>query len=242
MVHEPHRVDALAVTHPDAVVQLVPREADLWQVDADLDAAAGPRRPLGEGLSHAHAFLDGIAEPLVEPGHRTVLALDLQVDLRTAELTQQAFRLAHECAPDALSLVLGRDGDAIEPPAVAVVAGQCGADEGAVPDGDQEQLALPPGAPREDRLRRTPARVILEDAAPERGDRLGVSRLELADVERRHHVTRYSARNGSDSYRLTKAPGAKRPASASTANRGQRASSSSSTIRACNRAAAAPMQ
>ena len=125
---------------------------------------------------------------------------------------------------------------------MAIVAGQRRADERAVPDGDQEQLALPPGATREDRLRRTPARVILEDAVPECGDRLGVSRLELADVECGRHVTRYSARKGSDSYRLTKAPGAKRPASASTANRGQRASSSSSTTRACKRAAAAPMQ
>jgi hypothetical protein len=92
----------------------------------------------------------------------------------------------HEGSPDAVPLSLGRHRHAVEPAAVSVVARQRRPDDRAVDGGDQEQLALPPQAAREDRLGRTPARVVVEDASPERRHGGGVVGVELADTKRRH--------------------------------------------------------
>ena len=147
--------DALAVAEPDPRAQLVPGEADLWQVDADLGRATRSRRRADERLPHADAILDAPAESRVERDDVAVLALDLEVHLEAAELAQAQLGLRDECASDAETLMLGCDGDAVEPAAVAVVARQGGADDAAVERRDQEELA--PGGGRGAR-RRPPER------------------------------------------------------------------------------------
>src|SRR5262249_4853976 len=118
VVHEPHGRDALAIAEPNTIAKLVPREADLRQVDADVH---GPRRAVWgarQRPAHADAVLDRVAEPLVESDDVAVLALDLQVDLRAAELQQPPLGLAHEGAADPAALVLGCDRDTVEPAAM----------------------------------------------------------------------------------------------------------------------------
>src|SRR5262249_44011564 len=122
---------------------------------------------------------------LVEPDDVPIRPLDLQVDLRAAELRQAQLRLPYQRAPDAASLVLGSDGDAVQPAAVAVVAGQGRADDGTLQGCNEEQIALAGAPAGEDRFRCAPARVVVEDAPPECGHRVGVVGMELTDL---HHV------------------------------------------------------
>src|SRR5262249_56485607 len=92
-------------------------------------------------------------------------------------------RLLDEGAADAAALVLGRDGDPVEPAAVAVVARQRGAHHLGPGSGDEEQLGLLAAPALDDLLGRPPARVVVEHAAPERRDRRAVAVAKLADAE-----------------------------------------------------------
>src|SRR5262249_10145844 len=136
--------------------------------------------------SHADAVLDRVAEPLVESDDVAVLALDLQVDLRAAELQQPPLGLAHEGAADPAALVLGCDRDTVEPAAMAVVPRGGGADAPVPGRGAQEELARAPAPASDDLPGRPPARVVVEHAPPERSHRRGVGVAELADDDVSH--------------------------------------------------------
>src|SRR5262249_48586972 len=84
------------------------------------------------------------------------------------------------------ALVLGRDRDAVEPAAMAVVARERGTDDLVAERGDQEELALSPAPAFDDLLGSPPARVVVEHAPPERCHCGGVAVVELAEDDVRH--------------------------------------------------------
>src|SRR5262249_39397678 len=157
---------ALPVAELDARLQLVPGKADLRQVHADLGAAPRAWWCRGQRLPHADAVLETPAESLVEADDVSVVPLDLEVHLGTAELPQALLGFRPQRASEAATLVLGRDRDAVEPAAMTVVARHRGRDDGAVERRHQEELALPAAPTLEDRIRRAPRRVVVEDAPP----------------------------------------------------------------------------
>jgi hypothetical protein len=80
-----------------------------------------------------------------------------------------------------LSAPVGRDREIVDPPAVAVVAAHHTRDDRAVDDADEEQPV-----PHRDLARDVPVRIVPRARevarAPQRDDRIGVGRLELADA------------------------------------------------------------
>src|SRR5262249_46945887 len=184
MAHAPDGLPPPGTAERAPPSQLVPCEAALRQIHADLRRATRAVRSGGQCLSHADPILDGPAEPLVEADDVAVLDLDLEVDLGTAELAEALLGFPHQRTAEATTLMLRRPRDGVEPAAMAVVARHRGRDDGAVYRRDQEELALPAAAALEDRVGRAPGRIVVEHALPERGHGRGIGEGGLPGRDR----------------------------------------------------------
>src|SRR5262249_10156379 len=156
-------------------------------IHADFRRAPRALRRGGKRLPHADPILDRPAEPLVEADDVAVLALDLDVDLGTAELAEALLGFPHQRTAEATTLMLPRHCAAVEPAAMAIVARHRRGDDGTLERRDQEELALPAAAALEDRVGRAPGRIVVEHALPERGHCRGVVRGELPDRDAFSH-------------------------------------------------------
>src|SRR4051794_37135711 len=117
-------------------------EPGLEEIQDAFESSAEASGVGDEPLSHSGRGIVGIPDDAPECRRLLVAGADLDVDLRAAEGEQTVLDVSEETAADASPLPARRDGDVVDPAAVAVIAGHRGGHQLAPVLAHEEQLGL----------------------------------------------------------------------------------------------------
>ena len=95
-----------------------------------------------ESFPHGEDIVDLVADGFIEVDDGLVCGSDLQIDFGYAEVVEKLFDFLHECACVSLALVIGVDGEVVDPATVTIVAGHDGGNDLVIEFADEEPFGL----------------------------------------------------------------------------------------------------
>jgi hypothetical protein len=95
-----------------------------------------------QSFAHAYDIIHRVTEPTVKLNHRLVGSADLEIDLGTACLPKQSFRLGYNRSRQPSTLVSGRNRQVIEPATVSFITSHNGGHDLPIDFSYQESLRV----------------------------------------------------------------------------------------------------